>query len=107
MRHLGRLRTILFYSGLALEIIGAFWALVATDRSIPQRLAPLLLGYALMLVAYLCAKLAVRYWSRPNPEVWDRIAERLLALSASDEHDDSGPTTPSRRRTDHPGQGDS
>lgn len=85
MRHLGRLRTILFYSGLILEIIGAIWALLATDHSIPQRLAPLILGYAMMLAAYLLAKLAVRYWSRPAPEVWERIAQRLLEDQELDE----------------------
>ena len=89
MRHLGRLRTILFYSGLILEIIGAIWALLATDHSIPQRLAPLILGYAMMLAAYLLAKLAVRYWSRPAPEVWERIAQRLLETPAGDE--EAGP----------------
>jgi len=79
MRHLGRVRVVLFYGGAALEIIGTIWALAATDRAIPLRLAPLILGYALMLLAYLLAKLAVRYWSRPaDPEVWDRIAQRLL-----------------------------
>ena len=85
MRHLGRLRTILFYSGMILELGGAIWAFVATARPIPQRLAPLLLGYTLMLIAYLFAKLAVRYWSRPNPEVWERIAQRLLETPAVDE----------------------
>ena len=85
MRHLGRLRTILFYSGAILELGGAIWAFVATHRPIPQRLAPLLLGYALMLLAYLLAKLAVRYWSRPTPAVWDRIAQRLLETPAVDE----------------------
>lgn len=89
MRHLGRLRIIVFYSGAILEIIGAIWALAATDRSIPQRLAPLFLGYGLMLVAYLLARLAVRYWSRPNPEVWDRIALRLLETPAGDEEGDA------------------
>lgn len=85
MRHLGRLRTILFYSGLVLEIIGAVWALAVTARPLAQRLAPLLIGYALMLVAYLLARLAVRYWSRPTPEVWDRIAQRLMETAEVDE----------------------
>lgn len=81
MRHLGRVRVVLFYGGAALEIIGTIWALAATDRAIPLRLAPLILGYALMLLAYLLAKLAVRYWSCPaDPEVWDRIAQRLMEM---------------------------
>lgn len=108
MRHLGRLRTALFFTGLILEIIGAVWALAATARPIPQRLAPLLIGYTLMLVAYLLAKLAVRYWSRPSdPEVWDRVAQRLMARPAGDEQDETIPAMPTRRRTERPEQGDS
>jgi len=92
MHHLGRLRTALFFTGLVVEIIGAIWALAATDRPIPQRLAPLLLGYALMLVAYLLARLAVRHWSRPaDPAVWDRIAQRLLETTDGDEEVASDP----------------
>lgn len=43
----------LFYGGLALELAGVAFGLVAIDRPLPARLAPLLLGYLLLLGAYL------------------------------------------------------
>lgn len=102
MRYLGRVRVSLFYGGAVLEIIGAIWALVATARSIPLRLAPLILGYALMLVAYLLAKLAVRYWSRPDPEVWDRIVQRLVETPAGGEEATSSAAMRERLHRERP-----
>ena len=80
MRHLGRGRTAVFYAGFALELLGVVWALAATAQPLALRLAPLFLGYAIMLLAYWRARRAIRRWATPaDTSVWGRIGLRLLA----------------------------
>jgi hypothetical protein len=96
MRHLGRTRTPIFYAGFALELLGAVWALAATAQPLALRLAPLFVGYAIMVLAYWRARAAIRRWATPGDlSVWGRIGLRLLAtrdLDAEFEPD------PARRR---------
>lgn len=81
MRHLGRAWTPVFYAGFVIELLGVAWALAATAQSVPLRLAPLILGYLIMVVAYWRARRAIRRWATPaDPAVWARIGLRLLAI---------------------------
>lgn len=79
MLWLARVRNALAYAGLALEAVGAVWALRAVEQPVAVRLVPPLLGYAALLCAYLLTRRAGRAWSRPvSPAVWARIGVRLL-----------------------------
>jgi hypothetical protein len=73
----------LFYGSLALEILAAGVGLVADGLPLAARLAPMALAYALMVLAYLLWQRAVR--PQGEPEMWVRIALRLLEEPAEDE----------------------
>ena len=82
MRHSRQGLVALFYSCLALEILAAGAGFVARGLPLVVRLAPMALAYALMVLAYVL-------WRRGmpparEPEMWVRIALRLLEEPASD-----------------------
>lgn len=99
MRHLRRAHIGLFYGGCALEVAGAAWGLAATDRPIPARLAFMASGYALMVLAHVLWRGAIRRWSHPaSPEVWERIGRRLLEGGDLDEEFEPEPAVRARFR---------
>lgn len=96
MRHLGRAWTPIFYLGFTIELLGVVWALTATGPPLPVRLAPLFLGYLIMVLAYWRARRALLRWATPpDLSVWGRIGLRLL--DARDLDDEFEPD-PARRR---------
>jgi len=92
----------LFYGGLALEVAGAAWGLTSAAAAPPVRVAPLLLGYALMVLGYGLWRRTIRRWAEPaSAAVWDRIGQRLLADRDLDEDCEPDPAVRARfRRAD-------
>jgi hypothetical protein len=72
----------LFYGSFALEILAAGAGIIARELPLAARLAPMAVAYALMVLAYLLWRRDTR--PADEPEMWVRIALRLLEEPADD-----------------------